>query len=175
MDDFEKLVPWVQGIAKSLSPGEMRSLSRRIGIAMRRANARRIAANVEPDGSPMRPRKPARQRRKRKSRELPEWLKDRIRANPALEKKFGWPERPPKKSKRKPKRMFRRLRLVSRMMIRADSDGVELYFRPKASATAEAHHFGKGGRPVRRLLGFHPDDESVIMDAVLAHLEKMGR
>ena len=39
-----------------LTPAKRKAIARKIGQRLRRANTRRIAANIEPDGSPMEPR-----------------------------------------------------------------------------------------------------------------------
>ncbi|PKP99608.1 MAG: phage virion morphogenesis protein [Alphaproteobacteria bacterium HGW-Alphaproteobacteria-13] len=156
-DDFDKLAPWIAGLAHRLSPREMRQLSRRIGMAMRRVNAQRIAANVQPDGSAMEPRK----------------------KRPLRDRKQG--------RVRKKGRMFPKIRLARNMKLKTDADQAELYFGMKLYKTANVHHFGLRDRvarfrgapevryPERPLLGFAADDEQAIMDAALAHLEKMGR
>lgn len=44
-------------VLEGLSPGKRRAASRKIGIALRRSNTRRIARNVEPDGAKMQKRR----------------------------------------------------------------------------------------------------------------------
>lgn len=75
MDDLERLEPWLGGAMARLQPGERKGLARRIGKDLREANARRIRDNVQPDGTPMQPRKAKRDKRgrlrKRKGRMFP--------------------------------------------------------------------------------------------------------
>jgi len=52
-------------ILAGLSPARRKTLARKLGQALRRSNLRRIAANVQPDGAPMEPRKPRQDRRGR--------------------------------------------------------------------------------------------------------------
>jgi len=52
-------------ILASLSPAKRKQAARKLGQALRRSNLARIADNVEPDGGPMEPRKPRRDRRGR--------------------------------------------------------------------------------------------------------------
>ncbi|AIT79098.1 phage virion morphogenesis protein [Novosphingobium pentaromativorans] len=59
-DAFARLDSAVSAYLESLSPAERRRTARKIGMALRKANAKRIADNVQPDGSPMQPRKPRR-------------------------------------------------------------------------------------------------------------------
>lgn len=169
-DNFSRLVPWVNAIAQRLSPAQMRKLSRKIGMALRRTNAQRIAANQTPEGSAMEPRKP------RPKRELPGWLEQRIRANPALRAKF---------KKRRPIRnkMFPKIRRVSNMTVKPRADGVEVGFNSKMARGAYTHHFGLRDRvsrfrdapqakyPARPLLGFGPDDDDTILAAVLDQID----
>lgn len=174
--DFRALEPWIQGLADQIKPNQMKGLARRIGMHLRRANSKRIAANVEPDGTPMEPRKP------KKPNPLPDWLEQRIAANPSLRKKFG-----KGKKRRKEKTMFPRLRMARMLEIHAQPDGVSLNFGSKAGRASTVHHFGLSDRvddrrgplraryPARRLLGFSPGDEDVIAEAVMEHLDKMGK
>lgn len=148
-NNFNQLAPWVAAIAERFGDGNMRKLARKIGLALRRTNAERIARNVEPDGSAMEPRKP---------RPLRDRKQDRIR---------------------KKARMFPRIRLARNMIVDADTDQVELTFNGKVAKTAEVHHFGLRDRvarfrgapqvsyPVRELLGFGVGDEEVILATVV--------
>lgn len=153
-DDLEGLEPWLGDVLESLAPGPRRRLSLKIGQAIRRTNAARIARNEEPDGRAMEPRKP-RKRRSSKSGRV----------------------------KRKAK-MFRKLRLVRNMRLRTSGEGVELSFKGGAASVAAEHHYGeeafvgktRDGRTIkarmteRRLLGFSRDDQDAIIDAVVEHL-----
>ena len=64
-DDLTAIEPWLDGIMARLEPGERLKVARRIGQMLRRRNAERIRANVQPDGSPMEPRKITRDKRGR--------------------------------------------------------------------------------------------------------------
>lgn len=55
--NFDQLDPFLARFLDALSPRERRNLLTNLGQSLRRSNSRRIAANVEPDGSPMAPRK----------------------------------------------------------------------------------------------------------------------
>ncbi len=148
-DDFSRLAPWVAGIARRFGDGNMRRIARKIGLALRRANAARIAANVQPDGTAMQPRKP---------RPLRERKKDRVR---------------------KKGRMFPKIRLARNMKLDASAERVELSFGGKVRKTAEVHHFGLRDRvarfhgapqiryPSRALLGFGAGDDDAILETVL--------
>ena len=64
-DDLTAIEPWLDGIMARLEPSERLKVARRIGQMLRRRNAERIRANVQPDGSPMEPRKVTRDKRGR--------------------------------------------------------------------------------------------------------------
>lgn len=148
-DDFDRLAPWVAAIARRFGDGNMRKIARKIGLMLRRVNAGRIAANVQPDGSAMEPRK---------RRPLRDRKKDRVR---------------------KKGRMFPKIRLARNMKVKATADQVEVNFNDKVARAANVHHFGLRDRvarfrgapqvryPVRELLGFGADDDDAILEAVL--------
>lgn len=54
---LEALEPWAEHFLADLRPGERLKVFRAIGRMLRTRNAERIRANVDPDGSPMEPRK----------------------------------------------------------------------------------------------------------------------
>ena len=64
-DDLTAIEPWLDGIMARLEPSERLKVARRIGQMLRRRNAERIRANVQPDGSAMEPRKVTRDKRGR--------------------------------------------------------------------------------------------------------------
>lgn len=57
-DDLSRLDDWFGRILHGLEPGQRRKPALKLGQTLRRSNLKRIAENVEPDGSPMEPRKP---------------------------------------------------------------------------------------------------------------------
>lgn len=148
-DNFDQLAPWVAAIADRFGDGNMRKIARKIGLALRRVNAARIAANVQPDGSAMEPRK---------KRPLRDRKKHRVRNKG---------------------RMFPKIKLARNMTVDASADQVELRFAPKVARTAEVHHFGLRDRvarfrgapqvryPARELLGFGAADDDAVLAAVL--------
>lgn len=74
-EGLDALAPWLGGVLQKMAPGERLGLTRKIGKALRDANAARIRDNVQPDGTPMQPRKAKRDKRgrlrKRKGRMFP--------------------------------------------------------------------------------------------------------
>lgn len=57
-EDLAELEQFLGDKLAKLAPAQRRKISRKIGQNLRRANSKRIAANVQPDGSPMEARKP---------------------------------------------------------------------------------------------------------------------
>lgn len=155
-EDLAELEPFLAAYLNRLGPGQRRKVMRKIGQEVRRLNTRRIAANVEPDGKAMEPRKP----RKRMTD-----AKGRI-------KRQG--------------KMFRKLRLASKIAVDVGEDEVALSFKGNAAESAARHHFGLRGfvgktragkdirtkYPARRLLGFGREDLDLITNAALAMLEE---
>lgn len=62
---LDAVEPWLAGVMAKLKPAERLRLTRRIGQMLRRVNAERIRANVQPDGTTMEARKPRRDKRGR--------------------------------------------------------------------------------------------------------------
>jgi len=57
-DGFAQLDERLARTLASVAPAQRRRIARKIGMALRKANAKRIADNVQPDGAAMEPRKP---------------------------------------------------------------------------------------------------------------------
>lgn len=77
-EDLAEFERWMGRIINGLEPGRRRAAALKLGQALRRLNAQRIAANIEPDGGSMQARKPREGRRLRakmfpKLRKLSEW------------------------------------------------------------------------------------------------------
>lgn len=156
--DLSAIEGWIGDIAATLEPGARRQLASKISQSIRKANAERIAANIQPDGSAMAPRKPR-----------------GIRAK-ADAKKGG--------VKRSGK-MFAKLKLTRNLRTRADEDGLEVgFFGGSVARVAAEHHYGrvgfvakmKDGRTIRtrytarRLIGFGADDPDMILDTIIKHI-----
>lgn len=152
---LEPLEDWVGQYLDSLAPGQRLQLARKIGRVLRRENARRIRANVQPDGSKMEPRKKRDPNRSARSERA-----------------------------RKGGKMFRRIGAARNLRQRATADGVELSIAAKVQAVAARHHHGRIGTvgkkrdgtpirvkyPKRRLLGLANADRDAITDLVIGHL-----
>ncbi|MFM5138417.1 phage virion morphogenesis protein [Aeromonas rivipollensis] len=83
-DDLSRLTHWADGLLASMEPAARRQLAGEMARALRASQTKRIRANIQPDGSPMAPRKPLKKlakqrgatRRKMFQRLVsPRWLK----------------------------------------------------------------------------------------------------
>ena len=68
-DDLSRLEEWLGRVAQGFSPAQRQRAALRMMQALRRSNLARIAANTQPDGSPMAPRKPRKARDGRQIRQ----------------------------------------------------------------------------------------------------------
>lgn len=153
--DMDALEPWLGGLLAKTEPRQRMVIARKVGQTMRKFNAVRVNANVQPDGTPMAPR------------------------NPKKPRKGG------KERKGKAGRMFKRIELARNMQIRASADEVSLSFNSRVAKTAEVHHFGledavdarrrnsiRVRYKARRLLGFGPGDREALLGELMGWLEQ---
>ncbi|RSM31258.1 phage virion morphogenesis protein [Aeromonas salmonicida] len=57
-DDLSRLTSWADGLLASMEPAARRQLAGEMARKLRDSQASRIRSNIQPDGSPMTPRKP---------------------------------------------------------------------------------------------------------------------
>ncbi|MGE6118752.1 phage virion morphogenesis protein, partial [Aeromonas salmonicida] len=57
-DDLSRLTSWADGLLASMEPAARRQLAGEMACKLRDSQAGRIRTNIQPDGSPMTPRKP---------------------------------------------------------------------------------------------------------------------
>ena len=57
-DDLSRLTQWADGLLASMDPAARRQLAGEMARKLRDSQAGRIRTNIQPDGSPMTPRKP---------------------------------------------------------------------------------------------------------------------
>lgn len=142
-DSLDALAPWLGGVLQKLAPGERLGLTRKIGKALRDANAARIRDNVQPDGTPMEPRKSKRDKRgrlrKRRGRMFPKTsLARNLRA-------FARPDE---------------IEVTFRPLVASTAEvhhyGLTAPVDPKNPRSIKVRY------PARRLLGFAPADLDLI-------------
>jgi phage virion morphogenesis protein len=83
-DELSRLTRWADGLLASMEPAARRQLMGEMARSLRAGQSKRIRANVQPDGSPMTPRKPLKKLAKKRGttrRKMfqhlvsPRWLK----------------------------------------------------------------------------------------------------
>lgn len=151
--DLTRIEGWLEGLMLRLGPGERRKLAMKVGQSLRRSNAQRIAANKEPDGGAMTPRRPRKGRdgkpirKARMFRRLRLARNMRIKATPdSVELNFGGGS--------------------AQRIAQIHHDGeVGLVGRTRDGRTIRARY------EARRLLGFGDDDMDMVLEAVTKALE----
>lgn len=83
-DELNRLTSWADGLLASMTPAARRQLMGKLARSLRASQSKRIRANIQPDGSPMTPRKPLKKLAKKRGatrRKMfqhlvsPRWLK----------------------------------------------------------------------------------------------------
>jgi phage virion morphogenesis protein len=83
-DKLSRLTSWADGLLASMTPAARRQLMGEMARNLRASQSKRIRANIQPDGSPMTPRKPLKKLAKKRGatrRKMfqhlvnPRWLK----------------------------------------------------------------------------------------------------
>ena len=155
--DLEQLQAWIGDMLSSVEPGARRSLALRIAKDIRRANAERIARQVQPDGSPFVPRKPQKGSRGRVG---------------SIRKR------------RQSRRMFGKLRQFRFLQAEASADEAIIGFsNPAVARVGRVHQLGLRDRvtrernapevdyPERVLIGFAAIDEDRTLDFILQAID----
>ncbi|MBH9536928.1 phage virion morphogenesis protein [Novosphingopyxis sp. YJ-S2-01] len=153
-EDLEQLRTWLGGLIGALQPAERKKLTRRLAILMRKQNADRIAAQVDPDGNAFAPRKVDARR-------------DRLGQ---------------RKRKIRDRKMFLKARTAGYLKKRWTPDMAGAEFRGRMASIMRVHQEGLPDRVTsfsnsptvrysqRRVLGFSQQDEEAIADQVIAYL-----
>lgn len=158
IEDLDQLQTWIGDMLAGLEPGRRRAMALRIAKQLRRANAERIRAQVQPDGTPFVPRKPQKGQRGRVGT-----IKER----------------------RQSRKMFVRLRRFDNLKAEASAEEAVVGFRNHTvGRVARVHHMGLRDRiarnshspwydfPQRALLGINDGEEQSILATVLTELER---
>lgn len=83
-DDLNRLISWADALLAGMTPAARRQLMGEMARSLRASQSKRIRANIQPDGSPMTPRKPLKKLAKKRGatrRKMfqhlvsPRWLK----------------------------------------------------------------------------------------------------
>ncbi|MCY7297454.1 phage virion morphogenesis protein [Alteromonas sp. a30] len=152
MNNLEDLAPWAESFINSLSPKEQKALYRKVALALRKQNQKRLSKQENPDGTKWEPRKK--------------------RIDKTNERKEG--------KVAKQKKMMLGLRKAKHMKVQANNNGATVGYTGSISRIAKAHHYGLSERdkvmgnsikyPERQLLGVSEIDERVLFEVVFGYL-----
>ncbi|MCY7297486.1 phage virion morphogenesis protein [Alteromonas sp. a30] len=155
MNNLEDLAPWAESFINSLSPKEQKALYRKVALALRKQNQKRLSKQENPDGTKWEPRKK--------------------RIDKKNERKEG--------KVAKQKKMMLGLRKAKHMKVQANNNGATVGYTGRVSRIAKAHHYGLSERgkvmgnsityPERQLLGVSDIDEEVLFEVVLGKLKEI--
>jgi len=160
-EDLAALERTFAALVADIAPDRRRRLTRALAAELRRAQAQRIAAQVDPDGVPFEPRKSRGPHRRGVAGKA---------AGRRLTNGAG-------------KAMFRKLRGARYLKARSDPGTIEVgFFAGRAGRIARVHQEGLRDKvdrerssveatyPVRRLLGLAGADRERLLDRLLAML-----
>lgn len=154
-DDLSRLDDWLGQVLQGLEPPARKKAAHQLGQRLRKSNLKRMEQNVQPEGTPIEPKKARMDRRGR------------------LREKAGG-------------KMFQGLRYAKHWRVNAGEDGVTVTAGSRiVDRNASVSHFGETqtiGRlrdgtpirfryPVRRLLGFSPEDEQLALQVAAEMIE----
>lgn len=154
-EDLQKFEEWFGRILKGMDPPARKRASTKLGQRLRASNLKRIAANVEPDGTPMVPRKPRKDRR------------GRLRAK-AGGKMFKGLRRA---------RNWKTDADEDGVEIRPATNSVDRVASVSQFGEIALVGYMRGGTPiraryaVRRILGFGPEDETAALEVAASLLD----
>lgn len=165
-DDFAPLDHVIDGLLAAIEPGSRRKLGLSIATDLRAANARRIKANVTPDGAPMAPRK-GKPRQKGKGPSLHHGSA-KVDGRTARKVKMG--------------RMFQRASGPSILRREANEDEARVGYPGAMARVMAVHHYGlrdtvsrDPGSPevtyaARPVIGMNEADRARVFDKVVASI-----
>jgi phage virion morphogenesis protein len=150
-EDLRAIEAWAGALLARLQPGQRRILTRKVAQDLRRSQAQRIASQQAPDGASYAARKQRKNLRGKKGR-----------------------------IKRQKAAMFQKIRTQKNLKIEQDENQLSVGFFGRVARIARVHQEGltdkvakKGPAyhyPGRPLLGFSPNDQALIRDALLGNL-----
>lgn len=159
-DELSRFEQWLTPLIGALSDAERLRLSRELAQQLKRSQARRIATQLNPDGTPYEPRK--QQPAKQSASERAAQRRRGIRAT-----------------------MFNKLRTARFLRSTATAEELAIGFIGRVARIVRVHQYGEtdqpqpGGPrvayPVREILGFSASDVQTAQDTVLNFLDKAAR
>ncbi|WP_018606783.1 phage virion morphogenesis protein [Uliginosibacterium gangwonense] len=157
-DELAPLEASLAGLIAHTSDTARRQMARELASKLRTTQAKRIATQQNPDGSPYAPRT---------SRLAPQ---GRIRAKLTARKKRG--------------QMFKKLRTTKYLKVEANPNAATITFKGPVQAMARVHQFGLKDRvsrrlgaltvkyPARQLLGITQAERAAVENIIVEHLAK---
>lgn len=181
MDALEVYLNRIDALVARLSSGQQKDLAKKIGVEVRKRNAQRIKANIEPDGGSMKPRQ-GKNLRALKNRTLRkgqsfyymnrlvklQWLRDegdKIIGGQSNGQAQGYLKRFIMLESKAKRTMFKKIHQMRwlKTKTQAGSATVGFWTGGAARIATEQHQ-------ARPLLGFAPDDVVWIEDHIIAYL-----
>lgn len=160
MDDLSALANWATPLLARLSPAAQKQLARKIATGLRQAQAKRMAAQKDPDGQAWQARKNTQRRPVRAGR-----IKAQAHNNQG-------PRQGP---------LFAKLRQASHLKTTVSGGNAEVGFNRADSRIARIHQYGLTGNvnthgpqhqyAVRRLIGIADADRQMVEDLLIEHLK----
>lgn len=161
-DDFTPLVEALDDLTRRIAPAERKKLAGTIATDLRATNAKRMRANVEPDGETMTPRKRKKSGRLRtkRMRDAPRTAKKSVRQN----------------------RMFRGAAQPKYLRKESSAGAAQVGFVGAMARIMAVHQYGQTDTvtrdpaspsvayPARVVLGMTADDRLRILDAVTGQI-----
>ena len=160
MNELDALANWVTPLLARLSPAAQKQLARKIATGLRQAQAKRMAAQKDPDGQAWQAGKNTQRRPVRAGR-----IKAQAHNNQG-------PRQGP---------LFAKLRQASHLKTTVSGGNAEVGFSRSDSRIARIHQYGLEGHvtphgprhiyAVRRLIGIADADRQMVEDLLIEHLK----
>lgn len=153
MSDMDALEPFLGALLAKTEPRQRMAMSRAVGQIMRRFNAARVTANIQPDGTPMAPRNP-KQPRKKARKAQPTRMFKRIELARNMQVQPG--------ADQVALSFKGRVAKTAEVHHFGEEDAVDRRIANSIRVRYKA----------RRLLGFGPGDRDAMLSEIMAWLEK---
>ena len=167
MDELSALANWATPLLARLSPAAQKQLARKVATGLRQAQAKRMAAQQDPDGQTWQARKNT-QRRPVQAGRIKAQAHNNSNNNNSNNK---GPRQGP---------LFAKLRQASHLQTKVAEGNAEVGFNRADSRIARIHQYGLTGNvnahgprhqyAVRRLIGISDADRQMVEDLLIQHL-----
>lgn len=164
MNELDALANWATPLLARLSPAAQKQLARKIATGLRQSQAKRMAAQKDPDGKTWQARKNTQRRPVQAGR-----IKAQAHNNQG-------PRQGPRQGP-----LFAKLRQASHLKTKVAEGNAEVGFNRVDSRIARIHQYGLEGHvtphgprhvyAVRRLIGIADADRQMVEDLLIEHLK----